>query len=230
MSRCPSWRTGTGTSTRFSDLRSPARAYELDVTSRPAFAGFLDAVERDLGPLDVLVNNAGIMPVSPLVDEDDATAIRQFDVNVHGVIFGMKEALPRMLPRGDGHVVNLASMAGKAALPHLATYCATKHAVVGLSEAMRAELRGTGIEVTCVMPALVNTELTSGLQAGRGVSKAEPEDVADAIVDALREPRFEVYVPRSVGRIKRFLELLPRPVAESLARLFGTGKLIVRAD
>ena len=212
------------------ELGSGVRAYELDVTSRPSFAAFLDAVERDVGPLDVLVNNAGIMPISPLLDEDDATAVRLLDINVHGVIFGMKEALPRMLPRGGGHVVNLASVAGKAGFPHLATYCATKHAVVGLSEAMRAELSDTGIEITIVMPALVNTELTSGVQAGRGVRKAEPEDVADAIVEALRRPRLEVYVPSSVGRIKRFLELLPRPAAEAVARFFESDKVMVRAD
>jgi NAD(P)-dependent dehydrogenase (short-subunit alcohol dehydrogenase family) len=212
------------------ELGPDVRAYDLDVTSRPSFGGFLDAVERDLGPLDVLVNNAGIMPISPLLEEDDATAIRLLDINVHGVIFGMKEALPRMLPRGGGHVVNLASVAGKAGFPHLATYCATKHAVVGLSEAMRAELRGTGIEFTCVMPALVNTELTSGVQAGRGVHKAEPEDVADAIVEALRQPRFEVYVPRSVGRIKRFLDFMPRSAAEALGRMLDSDKVMARAD
>src|SRR5204863_696097 len=112
------------------------------------------------------VNNAGIMPVGPFLEESDEAAIRQLDINVHGVIFGMKEAVPRMLARRSGHVLNLASTAGKVGVPHLATYCATKHAVVGLSETMRAELRHSGVEFTCVMPALVDTELTSGVQAG----------------------------------------------------------------
>src|SRR3954452_4956809 len=212
------------------ELGPSVRAYPVDVTSRPSFAEFLDSVERDLGPLDVLVNNAGIMPIGALLEEDDATAHRLVDINVHGVIYGVKEALPRMLARGSGHVVNLASVAGKAGFPHLATYCATKHAVVGLSESMRAELRGTAIELTCVMPALVNTELTSGVDAGRGVHKAEPEDVADSIVEALRQPRFEVYVPRSVGRIKRFLDFMPRSAAEALGRLLDSDKVMARAD
>ena len=212
------------------ELGPSVRAYPVDVTSRPSFAEFLDSVERDLGPLDVLVNNAGIMPIGALLEEDDATAHRLVDINVHGVIYGMKEALPRMLARGSGHVVNLASVAGKAGFPHLATYCATKHAVVGLSESMRAELRGTEIELTCVMPSLVNTELTSGIRAGRGVDKVEPEDVAAAIVGALREPRFEVYVPRSVGRIKRFFDFMPRRVAEALGRVLDADKLMVQAD
>jgi NADP-dependent 3-hydroxy acid dehydrogenase YdfG len=212
------------------ELGPSVRAYPVDVTSRPSFAEFLDSVERDLGPLDVLVNNAGIMPIGALLEEDDATAHRLVDINVHGVIYGMKEALPRMLARGSGHVVNLASVAGKAGFPHLATYCATKHAVVGLSESMRAELRGTAIELTCVMPSLVNTELTSGIRAGRGVDKVEPEDVAAAIVGALREPRFEVYVPRSVGRIKRFFDFMPRRIAEALGRVLDADKLMVQAD
>src|SRR3954465_7683136 len=160
------------------ELGGSVRAYALDVTSRPSFAAFLDGVERDLGPLDVLINNAGIMPVGPFLEEDDASAIRQFDINVHGVIFGMKEALPRMLKRGSGHVVNLASVAGKGGFPHLATYRSTKHAGCGLSGAVRAELRGTCIEFTCVMPSLVNTELTSGLKAGRRIKKAEIEQMA----------------------------------------------------
>ena len=211
-------------------LGPAVRAYELDVTSRPSFAAFLDAVEADLGPLDVLVNNAGIMPVGPFLDESDAAAARQVDINLNGVMFGMKEALPRMLARGSGHIVNLASVAGKAGVPHLATYSATKHAVVGVSEAVRAELDGRGIEFTCVMPALVNTELTAGVAAGRGVKKTEPEDVAAAIVDALGQPRFEVYVPRVVGTINKVMSVLPRRGREAVGRLLEADKVMVRAD
>jgi NAD(P)-dependent dehydrogenase (short-subunit alcohol dehydrogenase family) len=212
------------------ELGPDARAYELDVTSRPSFAAFLDSVEADLGPLDILVNNAGIMPVGPFLDETDAAAVRQIDINIHGVIFGMKEAVPRMQRRGSGHVVNLASVAGKGGFPYLATYCATKHAVVGISEAVRAELDGSGIEFTCVMPSLVNTELTSGVKAGRGVKKAEPEEVADEIVAALREPRFDVFVPRAVGRINKFMTMLPRSAREAVARALDADKVMTQAD
>jgi NAD(P)-dependent dehydrogenase (short-subunit alcohol dehydrogenase family) len=212
------------------ELGPNVRAYELDVTSRPSFAAFLDGVERDLGPLDVIVNNAGIMPVGRFLEEDDAAAVRQIDINVHGVIFGMKEALPRMLPRRSGHVVNLASVAGKSGFPYLATYCTTKHAVVGLTESVRGELHDSGIEFTCVMPSLVNTELTSGVKAGRGVKKAEPEDVADAIVAALREPRFDVFVPRVVGGITKFMGMLPRSAREAIGRMLEADKVMAEAD
>lgn len=212
------------------ELGESVRAYELDVTSRPSFASFLDSVESDLGPLDVLVNNAGIMPITPFLDESDSSAVRQLDINVHGTIFGMKEALPRMLRRSSGHVVNLASIAGKAGFPHLATYCATKHAVVGLTEAVRGEHRSGGIDFTVVMPAMVNTELTAGVKAGRGVEKAEPEDVADAIVDALRFGRYEVYVPKSVGQISKVMNMLPRAAAEAVGRLLEADKVMAKAD
>src|SRR6476469_6654885 len=85
------------------------------------------------------------------------------ELNVHGVLFGMKEILPRFRDRGRGHLVNIASSAGKGGFPGGATYCGTKHFVVGVSEAVRGELRGTSIEVSCVMPGIVNTELAQGL-------------------------------------------------------------------
>jgi NAD(P)-dependent dehydrogenase (short-subunit alcohol dehydrogenase family) len=213
-----------------SELGDSVRAYQLDVTSRPSFAAFLDSVESDLGPVDVLINNAGIMPITPFLEETDDSAVRQLDINVHGTIFGIKEALPRMLGRRSGHIVNLASVAGKGGFPYLATYCATKHAVVGLTEAVRGEYRDSGIGFTVVMPAMVNTELTAGVKAGRGVEKAEPEDVADAIVEALQTDRYEVYVPKTVGRISKVMTIMPRRAAEAIGRYLEADQVMVNAD
>jgi short-subunit dehydrogenase len=206
------------------------RSYELDVTSRPSVKGFLDGVESDLGPLEVMINNAGIMPITPFLDEADDSAVRQLDINIHGVMFGMKEAMPRMLRRKSGHIVNLASVAGKSGFPHLATYCATKHAVVGLTEAVRGEYRDSGIDFTLVMPAMVNTELTSGVNAGRGVKKAEPEDVAEAIVDALKFGRFEAFVPKAVGRIGKAMQILPRKAAEGIGHFLEADTVMTKVD
>ena len=205
-------------------------ALELDVTRRDSFEGFLDQVEERLGSLDVLVNNAGIMPLGRFVEEDDATAQRMVDINVHGVLYGMKLALPRMQRRGSGHLVNIASQAGKTGFPGGATYCGTKHFVVGVSEAVRAELRGSGIEVSCVMPAVVNTELGSGLPETRAIKVLQPEDVADAIVDALERPKFDVFVPRESVGIYKFMTLLPRGARESLGRMLKADKVLAEAD
>ena len=115
-------------------------ALPLDVTDRASFEGFLDEAERQLGPLDVLINNAGIMPVTPFAEESADSIRRQLDINIYGVIVGMQLAIKRFQPRGHGHIVNLASQAGKGGFPGIATYSGTKHAVVGISEAVRAEL------------------------------------------------------------------------------------------
>jgi NADP-dependent 3-hydroxy acid dehydrogenase YdfG len=212
------------------ELGGETLALELDVTDRDSFEGFLDQVEERLGSLDVLVNNAGIMPIGPFVEESDRTARVMVDINVHGVLYGMKLALPRMQRRGTGHIVNLASQAGKGGIPGGATYCGTKHFVVGVSEAVRAELRGTEIEVSCVMPGVVNTELATGLQEARGVKNINPEDVAGEIVDALKVPRFDVFVPRSIGPINKVLGILPRGGREAFARALKADQVLAGAD
>jgi NAD(P)-dependent dehydrogenase (short-subunit alcohol dehydrogenase family) len=204
-------------------------ALPLDVTDRASFEAFLDEAERQLGPLDVVVNNAGIMPVTPFVEESEESFKRQIDINFVGVITGTQLALGRMLPRNQGHIVNIASQAGKAGFPGIATYSATKHAVVGLSEAVRAELRGREVEISCVMPTVVNTELTAGV-GQRGVKPVEPEDVADAIVLALEMPTFDVFVPKANGALLRVGVLMPRSVREWVARMMGTDKLMTQVD
>lgn len=204
-------------------------AVALDVTDRDSFAAFLDEAERQVGPLDVVVNNAGIMPVTPFAEESAESVRRQFDINVLGVVTGMQLAIERMRPRGAGHIVNLASQAGKGGFPGIATYSGTKHAVVGISEAVRAELRGSGVEIACVMPTVVNTELTSGV-GQRMIKPVEASDVADEIVDALEVPRFDVWVPRANGALFKVVALLPRGAREALGRFLKVDKLMTEVD
>jgi NADP-dependent 3-hydroxy acid dehydrogenase YdfG len=205
-------------------------ALELNVVDRASVGRFIDDAEAELGPLDVFVNNAGIMSLSPFVDEDDATARRQLDINVHGVLHGMKEALSRMLPRGRGHVVNIASTAGKVGFAGGATYSGTKHFVVGVSEAVRREIRGSGIEITCVMPGVVNTELGAGLPPARFVGHIEPTAVAEAIVAAMRSPRFEVYVPRRIGPLSKAAAAVPTAVRDAFGRLMALDRVLGKPD
>ena len=213
-----------------SELGSETVGLPLDVTDKASFTAFLDEVESRLGPLDVLVNNAGIMPVGPFIDETDAAAGKLLDINVTGVIIGAKLALERFRPRGRGHIVQLASLAGKIGLPGGATYCATKHAVVGLTETLRAELRGTGIEVHQVLPIGVNTELYAGVPQARGFKTPEPEHVAAAIVELLQTGRFEQYVPRYVGAIVRMQAVMPRRLVEAITRITHADRLLLTSD
>jgi NADP-dependent 3-hydroxy acid dehydrogenase YdfG len=212
------------------EIGAGAAAFELDVTDRDSFERFVDDVETQLGPVDVLVNNAGIMPLGPFLSEDDASARRQVDVNVHGVLLGMKIVLPRLLARGRGHVVNIASAAGKAPYPGGATYCGTKHFVVGVSETVRGELRGSGVELSVVMPVLVDTELATGVRTAWGVPRLAPEDVAEAIVQTLRRPRFDVFVPRSIGPLTVAGWLLPRAVRERVHRAIRADRVLADVD
>jgi NAD(P)-dependent dehydrogenase (short-subunit alcohol dehydrogenase family) len=205
-------------------------ALQLDVTDRASFARFLDEAERRLGPLDVLVNNAGIMPVTPIVEESDDSIRRQLDINVYGLIVGTQLAIERMRPRRSGHIVNIASSAGKAGVPGIATYSGTKHFVVGFTEAARAEHNDDGIEFSYVMPITVNTQLIEGLQDQRGVKRVEPEDVAREIADALESGKVDVYVPRQLRASVAIGTLLPRRAREALGRFMGIDKVMTEVD
>ena len=218
--------------TTASELGAGALALPVNVTERDSFAAFLDGAEQQLGPIDVLINNAGIMPIGRFIDEDDLTARRMVDINLHGVILGTKLALERMLPRNRGHIVNIASQAGKIGTPGGATYAATKHAVVGLTEAIRGEMRlmGADVELSYVMPAVVNTELAAGLVHTRGVKTLEAAEVADAIVEALEYGIVDVWVPKSVKGINRVTTLLPRRAAEGIGRALKADRVLFDAD
>ncbi|MPY85646.1 MAG: SDR family NAD(P)-dependent oxidoreductase [Actinophytocola sp.] len=197
----------------------PALAVPLDVADRDALTGFFDTVEQQLGPIDVLINNAGIMPLTRIEDEADATTERILAINLHAVIHGSREAITRMRARGSGHIVNVASVAAKIPFPGGATYAATKSGVFGFSEAIRAEIQSSGIDVSCVLPGFVRTELAAGLTEVPGFAPVTADDVAAAIVDTLRRPRFEVYVPRRIGPTLRFGALTGRRFSEWLQRV-----------
>jgi short-subunit dehydrogenase len=215
-----------------SELGPSAVALPLDVTDRVSFSAFLDDAEEQLGPIDVLINNAGIMQIARFIDEDDVTAQRMVDINLHGVILGTKLALARMIPRDRGHIVNVASQAGKFGTPGGATYSATKHAVVGLTEAVRGEVRlmGAHVQLSYVMPYIVNTELGSGLGQARTLHNLEPSEVADAIVEALQLGTVEVWVPKSARRTSVLTAILPRRLSEGMARAMKADRVLVDTD
>lgn len=206
-----------------------AEGFALDVTDAASFASFLDRAEARFGPVDVLVNNAGIMWVGPFADEPERTALRQFDVNLHGVLRGTKLAAPRMRARGSGHIVNIASAASRIAPMGEATYAATKHAVHGYSAAVRAELRGSGVQLSVVMPGVVDTELAVGTSAG-ATRRLTAQDVADAVLRVVLRPRPEVFVPRHVGLVPWVSALLPAGARAAWLRLLVPDQLAALRD
>ena len=202
----------------------------LDVTDRGSFEAFVDATEEQLGPLDVLVNNAGILLMGPFLEEQDSATEREIAVNLMGVVHGMRVTLPRMRDRGRGQVVNIASGASYVAPPCEASYAATKHAVAGLTEGVRAEMQGTGVELTLVFPGLVNTELAAGSRPTRGMKWLDPDTVAEAVVRAIAEPAPEVFVPRSLAATLKLSKVLPPRARASLGRFFRLDQFATGAD
>ncbi|GAA5054473.1 SDR family oxidoreductase [Nocardia callitridis] len=212
------------------ELGSRCAGFDLEVTDRKSFAAFLDAAAARFGPIDILVNNAGIMPLGEFAEEPDELTRRIIEVNLHGVLLGTKLAIARMKPRAGGHIINISSAVGRVALAGAATYSATKYAIVGLTEATRSELRGTGVEVSCVLPMITRTELGAGLSDVRGQRTVSPEEVAKAVVATIAAPRFEVWVPASGRRLYVLMSVLPKRWAEAISRFVGAADVLAAPD
>ncbi|ARP84960.1 oxidoreductase [Bordetella genomosp. 9] len=171
------------------DALSPAHAFSriLDVTDFAAIEGVIADVETHIGPIDVLVNNAGyghegVMEESPLEEMR-----RQFDVNVFGAVAMMKAVLPYMRERRRGHILNITSMGGFITMPGIAYYCGSKFALEGISEALGKEVRHLGIAVTAVAPGSFRTDW-----AGRSMVRT-PRSISDydGLFDPIRQARAE---------------------------------------
>ncbi|MBK5232975.1 MAG: SDR family oxidoreductase [Thermoleophilia bacterium] len=202
----------------------------VDVTDIESFEAFAERAETEVGPISALINNAGVMILGPLDEETAAVTATEIAVNLTGVINGTKIAMKLMKPRRRGRIVNIASQAGKAGFPGGATYCATKFAVVGLCDAVRNELHNTGVGVTCVMPAAVDTELGAGLSQARGVDLLKPEEVADAITRAIARGESEVYLPRFTRLLTSPIALLPAGGRDFFLRAFKADEVLTKVD
>lgn len=184
-------------------------------------------VTQQLGAIDCLINNAGIMPMGRFLDESLGMSQTQLDINLMGVIHGTRAVLPAMERRGSGHVVNVASLAGVMGVPGAAVYCASKYAVVGLTESLAHEYRGTGIGFSMVMPAKVYTELSSGTEnASRLIPAVEPEDVASAICKSILDKRLRVSVPAMIDPLHQLFALLPQSIQSRGRAVLGDDMIL----
>ena len=202
-------------------------AVRLDVTDPASIASFLDVTEEALGPIDVLINNAGVMPTGHVHEETDEVTRRQVEINVLGVIFGTKIALQRMLPRRQGHIINTASLAGELPVPGLATYCGTKFAVIGFTEAARQEYRRSGVTLSTVRPTFTNTELVAGTSGAKGMRNAEPQEIARATAALIERPQPFVRVTRIAGTMVAAMKFVPERIATQLGAMLGTDTVFL---
>jgi len=204
----------------------------VDVTDPARFASMLDEVEHEVGAVDVLVNNAGIMPVSNFEEETDAATHTIVAVNLLGVIYGTRELARRVKARGgQGHVVNISSAGGRIPLAGAATYTATKHAVSGLSNTLDIEFRSEGlrVDVSAVHPAMIKTELATGLSDVGPVKAVTPEQVAESVLSVLEHPRPNAYVPRSLGVALKPSTFVPWRVGAWLNKVTGGERAVLDA-
>lgn len=161
----------------------------LDVTDRADVAAFAEAARARFGKVDVLINNAGIMPLSLMASLKVQEWDRMVDVNIKGVLNGIAAVLPEMTARGAGHIVNIASIGALSVVPTAAVYCATKFAVRAISEGLRQENRQ--LRVTCVHPGVVESELADTI--------TDP-----AAAEAMKSYRAIALTPDAIGRAVRF--------------------------
>jgi NADP-dependent 3-hydroxy acid dehydrogenase YdfG len=171
-----------------------AQARRLDVTSRAEMEAFADAARAEWGRVDVVVNNAGVMPLSLMASMKVEEWERMVDVNIKGVLYGIAAVLPEMTARGSGHVVNIASIGALSVSPTAAVYCATKHAVRAISDGLRQESRA--LRVTCIHPGVVESELAStitdpvaaeAMRSYRAIA-LQPDAIARAVRYAIEQP------------------------------------------
>lgn len=209
------------------ELGESVHAAPLDVADAGSFQRFLNDAAA-LGPLQVLVNNAGIMPVGRYLDQPQSVLKAMVDVNIWGVSHGMRLALPPMIDRGQGHVVNVASLAGRLHLPGMAMYCATKWAVLGLSLSVRDELAGTGVTVSTVLPSAIATDLAAGIPGpfgnfGLSAALRPPAEVARVVVGTVRTRAATTTAPSVFKAAEVVLALTPAMMHSRIFRLIGFG-------
>ncbi len=166
-----------------------AFAHPLDVTDRDSMNAFADSARNLWGRVDVIVNNAGIMPLSLMASMKVEEWDRMVDVNIKGVLYGIAAVLPEMTARGSGHIINIASIGALSVAPTVAVYCATKYAVRAISEGLRQE--NSALRVTCIHPGVVESDLA--------------HTITDPIaIEAMKTYRAIALKPDAISRAVRF--------------------------
>lgn len=209
----------------------PVSGHPLDVTDRESFAAFLDKARADGGGhIDVLINNAGAMPVGPFLEQSQESIRSSIEVNFYGVLNGCQLVLPEMVRRRNGHIINIASLSGLIPVPGQVVYVGAKFAVVGLSTALADEFAPHGIDVTVVMPPFTNTELISGTTTTAASKPVEPEDIAAAVVKALNKPKTHVSIPTPLRFTAALASMLGPRGRRWLNKRLGLDRIFLDVD
>jgi NADP-dependent 3-hydroxy acid dehydrogenase YdfG len=212
------------------DAGGDAMSLALDVTDLASMRAFVAAALAPHGRIDVLINNAGVMPIGPFLEQSEQTIRSAIEVNFCGVLPGCRLVLPEMVARRSGHIVNIASLAGMLAVPGQVVYAGTKFAVVGLSTALADEFAPQGVEVTVILPTFTNTELIAGTKNTGAQKPVQPEDIAAAIVKALDKPKTHVSVPTPLRFIGAATSMLGPRGRRWLSKQMGNDHVFLDFD
>lgn len=212
------------------ELGDAATAVRLDVTDGALIRSTIDRIESDLGPIELWVNNAGIMPTGAFADQRSTVLRATIDINYAAVVDATRAILPLMLERGEGTIVNIASATGIKPLAGLAVYSGTKAAIIAFSDVLRRELRGSGVQVSVIAPNLVTTALGAGITPPALTGSVNAVTVSRAVMRALDSGRFLTVVPRRLAPLLRFSAGLPIVLRDWLDDVVGSDKIGLGGD
>ncbi|MBW2380418.1 MAG: SDR family oxidoreductase [Deltaproteobacteria bacterium] len=201
-----------------------AWGFPVDVTDPASIASLKAQIAAEVGPVDVLVNNAGIVFGGPFTETPLDRHLKTYAVNTLGVVAMTHAFLPDLIERPEAHLVNISSASGFIGLPYGSTYASSKWAVIGFSESIRAELKVLGhehVHVTIVCPSFIGTGMFEGAEAPKATNILEPDFIAEKVVHAVERNRIHVLEPWMVKITPLLRELLPTALYDRISHLFG---------
>ncbi len=204
---------------------------QVDLKDRDQVKEMVDRAVSEAGHVDVLVNNAGVVFAGRIWELSDREVDDTISVNLLAPIWATRRVLPGMIERGYGHIVNIASAAGKATNPYISVYCASKFAVVGFTDAVHQELHGTGIGTTVVNPGWIKTGMFKGARPIRLFTHWNPPRlIAESIVMAVKKNKAEIHRPKLMWFAGLFRAVFGPKLMAKLWRLFRADRLFARVE
>ncbi|MBW2188747.1 MAG: short-chain dehydrogenase [Deltaproteobacteria bacterium] len=201
-----------------------AWGFPVDVTDPASIAALRAKIAAEAGPIDVLVNNAGVVFGGPFIETPLERHFKTYEVNVLGVVAMTHAFLSDLIDRPESHIVHISSASGLVGLPFGSTYASSKWAVIGFSESIRAELRLLGhkhVHSTVVCPSYIGTGMFEGAEAPKATSILDPTHLAEKVVRGVERNRVQVLEPWMVKITPLLRELLPTAIYDKVAHLFG---------
>jgi len=203
-------------------------AHAFDISDREKVYAASEIIHKETGGIDILINNAGIVFTGEILTLPDDKHLRQVEINLLGTLWMIKAFVPDMVKRNDGHLVTIASAAGLLAMPGMGIYSATKHALMGLNEALRNELRNNNskVKTTVVCPYIINTGMFEGMKTPFWQPALKPEAMADAVIKGILKDRMIVAKPLTVFALPVIKALFPPSVMDFITGITGLSKSI----